>query len=1098
MKRLSKIIILGTVAMSLFGCGEDREHKPLPKLEVLSKAEISENKEYLYVASTGEVSRTTSLGRPYFQGQEQIVKLEFTEHELIAYAIDKEERFQGNKTNKKIVFQIPIEHIDYRERTDSFGEGTNVEEKNEFVDWKDRKFFRARPEKFKFTSVGTLPTEWGDIFGGVKCQKEKRQSDLEFSVKKDAINIVIRKDFTSNYFCESGVNELTDLAGSQETHYSLVPLESVITKSYKAKDYPREWERTFGFFDSKEIFLDSSNNPTQAGEKFFMHRWNPERKVVTYHLDPRLNKPENSVLKGATLKAFERLNVALKEAGAKLRLETVDGASDFKPGDIRYSSIVLVEDPVGAGLLGYGPSVVNPRTGEIVQARTVMYPGIMRKIIRRAYDELVEIEESEEGDAGAESLMKADFLKERLAQEASTFKSPEWRSVKGDLAEAVARGGEVSEEASFGGVDSSLGQVAAHDIVAARELVEENFFERVLKPFRSLFYEQKITDENYRSIENGEIGSFSKLELELESSNPIEFFSRNNMLPASEVNVFTDITDQNLKDKVLNIGKKQAWDKLEESQRETIVDLVMPYVWIPTLIHEVGHNLGLRHNFGGSEDKENFYTVEELAAKGVESTWGAPYSSMMEYTKSEITSLRVPGKYDVAALRYAYAGKVELADGSLVNAPASVPGNLKKFEYCSDESVALNPGCNRFDEGTNLVEIVDSIIDSYYKRYKTGYFRNGRSNFSRYDDLRYASRVNSQFRSLRLAYERLMDIMVDFNISIEEAEGIEWLKEYSTAAKNAANFLKNVVAEPDYSCVVYKDGKFDSIIRFSEISGFEAKTCSDVSLRAGYTVEGELGRSLLSRKFRDNPNIYLDQIDVRGVWFDKMLAMKFLTSRTLGMFSFDKNTLSYLDHPVIGGEIGNFVKNIALGDMVSNVQITMNDGTTFKTDYRHSFATGYEMPKPLHPYINLALGLPNRKTDLAPSLVKVARLGVLKGMRSPGASDFYKGLRVYSNSQMVEGSKGSKTYEFLEDVYFYNDRNDLAANLFEQIEIFQKLYPQFERQSLIDVYLAMVNERDIPEGTDERVIEAGSDKLYTYLTGAAPSESYYFRMLDSM
>lgn len=1079
MKRLKKGIILLTAVLTLFGCGEEREHKALDKIDVMSKSLVDTNKEYLYVASTGQVSRTTSLGRPYFQGQETIVKLDFTKEHLIAYEVDKEAQFDGNATNKKIIFKIPITHVEYRERTDAFGEGTNIEELNKFVEWEDTEYFKAKPEKFDFTGISTLPNEFVNIFGGSDCSKNQGQSELEFSVKKSGIDIVIHRDFTSIIQCEGNVNELGDLVWSQETHYSLVPLEDMISKDYEAKHYSREWEGTFGFFDTTEKTLDSSNNHTQSQERYIMHRWNPNRKEIVYHLDPVLNKPGNEVLKGATLKAFERLNDSLAKAGAKMRLKTVDGASDFKPGDIKISSIVLVEDPVGAGLLGYGPSVVNPRTGEIVQARTVMYPGIMKKIIRRAYDEVIEIsEEAKTAASAAEDAGKASDIEE--ASKARQI-SGNWRLVKSDLGTLAPESAEGTEDsdAAEPGTDSS-------DLIVNRVLEEKSFFERTALSIQGLFLE---------ASEKGE----EALNSDLNQMDLMDAYSRHNMFPAKLLS-FSDITDKVLIEKVLNLGKKQPWDALSEAERKTIVDLIMPYVWIPTLIHEVGHNLGLRHNFAGSEDKDNFYSIKELADRGVTSELGSPYSSMMEYSKSEVTGLRVPGKYDVAALRYGYADEVELVDGSLVAITESKPANLKSFEYCSDEGVSLNPNCNRFDEGSSLVEIVDSMIDSYNERYKRGYFRNGRSNFSRYSDLRSAALVNSQFRSLRIAYERMSDIMLKYDLSMEQIKEIEWLNDYNEASKKVARFFMDVIAEPDYSCVIYRNGSLNTVMPFAELQGLTDKKCSDVALNPGFTIEGEIGRSFLSRRFRDNPNIYLDQIDVRGVWFHKILAAKHLTRRTMGMFSFDEHTLSMLDHPEIGNEISGFLKDLAMGDVTTVTDVKLNSGRKLTLTYTHNFIEGYEIRKPLYGYVNRYLGIPVKKNNLVPALLRVVKSGVARGLQTSSSHDFQEGLMV-RNAIPQNGNEADYTsYKFLEETYVVTERNDLGMNILNKMHLVNEVYPNTDKEVLEQFLAAMESgdESSLPLANREEILAGGVEVLSEYLEGRTPSNEYYYGVLNAL
>ena len=52
----------------------------------------------------------------------------------------------------------------------------------------------------------------------------------------------------------------------------------------------------------------------------------------------------------------------------------------------------------------------------------------------------------------------------------------------------------------------------------------------------------------------------------------------------------------------------KPWEELSDKQKEAVITIILPEIWVPTLIHELGHNLGLRHNFAASEDKENFLT----------------------------------------------------------------------------------------------------------------------------------------------------------------------------------------------------------------------------------------------------------------------------------------------------------------------------------------------------------------------------------------------------------------------------------------------------------------------------------------------------------
>jgi hypothetical protein len=140
------------------------------------------------------------------------------------------------------------------------------------------------------------------------------------------------------------------------------------------------------------------------------------------------------------------------------------------------------------------------------------------------------------------------------------------------------------------------------------------------------------------------------------------------------------------------------------------------------LIHELGHNLGLRHNFAGSEDKDNFLSVDELKAKHIDHA--IPFSSVMDYG-DDLRTLPVLGKYDIAALRFGYLRTVQVENGDgtlsskqvdttlqdLMNANSNL--KIKDYMYCTDEHLGINAGCKQFDLGTSYTEIVQNFIKDY-------------------------------------------------------------------------------------------------------------------------------------------------------------------------------------------------------------------------------------------------------------------------------------------------------------------------------------------------------------------------------------------------
>ena len=106
-------------------------------------------------------------------------------------------------------------------------------------------------------------------------------------------------------------------------------------------------------------------------------------------------------------------------------------------------------------------------------------------------------------------------------------------------------------------------------------------------------------------------------------------------------------------------------------------DELLRFIVADFFVHEVGHNLGLRHNFIGSADRSN-YEVNQSS------------TSVMDY----VIGMPRPGTYDEDAMRYGYG------DGALDDS----------YLYCTDEGVPFNPACTRWDLGHPLHHLVEKLL----------------------------------------------------------------------------------------------------------------------------------------------------------------------------------------------------------------------------------------------------------------------------------------------------------------------------------------------------------------------------------------------------
>ena len=102
------------------------------------------------------------------------------------------------------------------------------------------------------------------------------------------------------------------------------------------------------------------------------------------------------------------------------------------------------------------------------------------------------------------------------------------------------------------------------------------------------------------------------------------------------------------------------------------------------LLHELGHNLGLRHNFIGSVDKQRHSATHTA-------------STTMDY----VIGMLDPGSYDRDAMRYGYG---------------ETRAKIENYLYCTDETMDLEPACIQWDFG-NPVRYQLELVDAYFAAY---------------------------------------------------------------------------------------------------------------------------------------------------------------------------------------------------------------------------------------------------------------------------------------------------------------------------------------------------------------------------------------------
>lgn len=1103
--RISPLLLIKlTSALILtLGCTKKVPFEALPveqKEFVVSKGVLDTKAQYLYSASQQNGSRSAADAFPFMSGDNKRVKLQLNKDSLDIIEEEKDSRFRANTTNNKLVISIPVEHVQYQCAKDRFGECTNREENATSIAWDQRNSIKLNMQGAVSAELQLLPLLSSAEFGE-NCYQNISGRLVKLEIDETSINFQVERTFKTNIDCiPDEIESLADLTVSAVYHYSLVKLDTVLSKDYVPVNYPVSStdEGSFGFFSSTAIKLDVDNNNTSQSEKQVMNRWNPNRKEITYYLSDEFAKPENKQIKELTQQTVNSLNNGLEEAGVKFRINLKDPAGKI-PGDIRNSMIVLVEDPVASSVIGYGPQTEDPVTGEIISARSVMFLGTIKKFIKNTYDEILREKlsmrlEQQASEKGAVKLSLDEKLQQKVENAKKSGQTHSLTSISGKLKEVLSRKAAPTKKES-----AKMASNRSRSGGGSAVIIEE----KLARIKDMLQNTMKIRNEEFSSRDMKAQIKYLQQAKNCAYAPALEGVGRISEKLASQ---FSD--------------DAKPWGELDADAKEAAIAIILPEIWVPTLIHELGHNLGLRHNFEASEDKANFYTQEELGRIGTDHE--IPFSSVMDYG-NDLKTLPVLGKYDIAALRFGYKREVDVtnaqgetstlvvpANSTLEETLAKNPGQQKvAYGYCTDEHVGINAGCRRFDLGTTNTEIVANAIQDYEEAYSKRNLRDGRSSMSLLDDLTYARRINGIFKDLRLMMEVRERISTRFDLpgDAPEWEEIEFLKDLKDATVLGGQFLTRVLLVPDKTCAIALASAPNVLVAVDRLDNIDSSlmSCYDIKLKPEFIVVAEAGKSLNSKKDPNSTNNYADQIDMRGVWIDKILAARQLLNRQIGIFSLDQEIDSYLNTPEVRNDILTAVDGLLTDSVVQPVEFTLRDGSKAELEIPVDLSDSQVIAKPIHPAISKAMGL---NTDAVTPLQKV----VAQVVSTHAADKTKKYVADTAVAQSVEVyrlplvgndslNKGNPSIE-LEDVKIVAlPGNTTAIDAIKKLKI-TKILDAVDSKDLEKlIELRKAGKTKAPTDSSDEVKKAwtlDTATVQAYLDNVIRSSSFYIKLLNNL
>ncbi len=171
-------------------------------------------------------------------------------------------------------------------------------------------------------------------------------------------------------------NALPTVGGGKEIaddRFTSIQVQHCIIEAPKNDYKPRKDDPRVGYFIEE---VDDMTSKQSVPYKDMIHRWHLQKKypdsLMSEPIEPIvwwMEKTTPLEFRPMIQKAGERWNFAFEKAGFKnaIQIKQQPDSASWDAGDIRYNVIRWVNSPQPA-FGGYGPSFVDPRTGQILGA----------------------------------------------------------------------------------------------------------------------------------------------------------------------------------------------------------------------------------------------------------------------------------------------------------------------------------------------------------------------------------------------------------------------------------------------------------------------------------------------------------------------------------------------------------------------------------------------------------------------------------------------------------------------------------------------------------------------------------------------------------
>lgn len=396
----------------------------------------------------------------------------------------------------------------------------------------------------------------------------------------------------------------------------------------------------------------------------------------------------------------------LKTVCTSLEAATTDpmtGKSQFewqRIGDNRYNMVVWLNNPQQSGWGGYGPMHADGRTGESVSASAYLRSHFYEVGANNVVDYIEFIND----EKAVEDIVFGQDVRRHTAQttlrRASMANTRPSQNLVQEMRDRIDR---------FGNGQDAL-----------RRNEHPNELDNRLFRARDTRIEEKLIDDlKLGMAADGSWRPGDDITPELmERASPYGLFTQQDPMAPIRAKARSmlgnagfcyltaefDPSWEGLADRMKDMCSYTQGDAnydpdCREKRYQHVADRLLKHV----MLHELGHNVGLAHNFEGSYDALNypdqFWDLHWDSAEAKRAGQYEEYrhTTVMEYLSMKGAFADYLGKYDEAAIRFGYGKQIEVFADSSVDANLQGGNALRYWRYLNDYNRVPHHLCDSTD-----------------------------------------------------------------------------------------------------------------------------------------------------------------------------------------------------------------------------------------------------------------------------------------------------------------------------------------------------------------------------------------------------------------